>query len=769
MSELLAKSPRGSRRLSLEQHVADTEQAAAMLFRPGTRWSASFLRFFKIGSEFLTRFLLNLRIAALLHDIGKANLDLQAILASWASLRQSLRHEHLSALVLADPRMDAWLAGNALLDRDVIVAAVLSHHLKASEDGDWQVLQPRSAHPTRLLFNHVEVRRVLQRVASAASLTSCDLTFPDEYDHPDWADAWDALWQRAALFGKALKRDPERHRLCLAVKAGLIVADSVASGLFRVDCQMSDWIDEVAHAAHLAEDQIDTEVLQPRIRELSSKKPFAYQRFQEGAASIGRRALLLAGCGSGKTLAAWRWADAVARDEEIGRVVFLYPTRGTATEGFRDYVGHAPEGRAALVHAAARYELQGMRANPPDLPTSLIGKNFVPDETEQRLFALGLWSKRYFSATVDQFLAFMEHSYSSLCLLPALADSAVVFDEIHSYDKTMWNALIAFLDRFDLPVLCMTATLPPDRRAELQRRLRTYPDSSDRRLLEDLEAAETRPRYRLEDVTKENAVVDAVAAVRAGSRVLWVVNTVARCQRLAVRLRDEFGLKPLVYHSRFRLEDRQRRHRDTVDAFRTSSSSPNPAIAVTTQVCEMSLDLDADMLVTEHAPVTSLVQRFGRANRHPRESPEFRAELRTYAPDDIRPYERADIEAGRALLASLACREISQRDLADGIEQYAPAGRDASGASRFLDGGFFATPGSLRDEDGSGTVAVLDSDVDRYATLAERREPTDGLRLNVPRKWARHSDDPRLPSWLAVASGARYDEWLGFLVDEEAR
>jgi CRISPR-associated endonuclease/helicase Cas3 len=410
-----------------------------------------------------------------------------------------------------------------------------------------------------------------------------------------------------------------------------------------------------------------------------------------------------------------------------------------------------------------------MRTNPPELPPSLVGKKFVPDEAQERLFALGLWSKRYFAATVDQFLAFMEHGYGSLCLLPALADSAVVFDEVHSYDKTMWNALITFLDRFDLPVLCMTATLQPDRHAELERRLRAYPDAGDRLRLADLEAAETRPRYRLKDVTKEVAVVDAVAAVRAGCRVLWVVNTVARCQKLAMRLRDEFGLKPIVYHSRFTLEDRQRRHRDTVDAFRSSSSDSSPAIAITTQVCEMSLDLDADVLVTEHAPVSSLVQRFGRANRDPGRSPEFRAELRTYAPDDVRPYERADIDAGRALLASLAGREISQRDLANGIEVHAPAGRDASGASRFIDGGFFATPGSLRDEDGSGQVTVLDSDIARYVALAEAREPTDGLHLNVPRKWARPSDDPRLPSWLAIAPGERYNEWLGFLVDEEAR
>jgi CRISPR-associated endonuclease/helicase Cas3 len=462
----------------------------------------------------------------------------------------------------------------------------------------------------------------------------------------------------------------------------------------------------------------------------------------------------------------------VSQEEEIGRVIFLYPTRGTATEGFRDYVAHAPEGDAALVHGTSAYELAGMMENPSESPASLKGKNVLVDDAEARLFALGLWSKRYFSATVDQFLGFIENGYRGLCLLPALADAAVVFDEIHSYDPKMWNALVTFLERFDVPVLCMTATLPPARRQQLEGRcgLRSYPNASEMHELSDLAAKESCPRYRLASTTREQAVDVAVAAVQAGQRVLWVVNTVRRCQETARELKRELSaeLTVGVYHSRFRLADRQRRHRETIDAFRAPmAGEPTPSIAVTTQVCEMSLDLDADVLITEHAPISSLVKRFGRANRHLRRGAFFRATLLTYAPESAAPYDKKDLQAASSFLAELTGRDVSQQDLAAGLEKHARSERDASGSTAFVDGGYFAVSGELRDSDDTGASVILDGDIDRFKQLRKRGEPTDGLQLTVPKKHARSAEGTGLPIGLKTADSSRYDPWLGFIVDDE--
>ena len=70
-NELPAKStPKGTTRsLSLEQHLVDTEEAAALLFSADYRIGRNFRRFFQISEEDHPRFLLHVRIAGLLHDL----------------------------------------------------------------------------------------------------------------------------------------------------------------------------------------------------------------------------------------------------------------------------------------------------------------------------------------------------------------------------------------------------------------------------------------------------------------------------------------------------------------------------------------------------------------------------------------------------------------------------------------------------------------------------------------------------------------------------
>jgi CRISPR-associated endonuclease/helicase Cas3 len=561
-----------------------------------------------------------------------------------------------------------------------------------------------------------------------------------------------------------MRHDKERRALLLAVKAGVIVADAASSGLVREGHAIEEWIEDTVHGAPIDHNDISEAIIHPRIKQIvQQRETFAFHPFQQNIVTQGPRVLLLAACAAGKTLAAWKWAEAQACAHEIGKVIFLYPTRGTATEGFRDYVGWAPETEGALVHGTARYELEAMLANPSE---ATKGKLHALTETEERLFALGLWSRRYFSATVDQFLGFMEHSYTGLCLLPVLADSAVIIDEVHSFDRHMFNNLVAFLQAFDMPVLCMTATLPPARREALvQAGLTVYPNLQAPGVLRALEAQEKHPRYHHQALSDtNNALQQAVSAYSKGERVLWVVNTVKRCQQVALMLDRELGVKVLSYHSRFRLCDRQRIHGQTVAAFQQDGAA---TIAVTTQVCEMSLDLDADVLITEVARVPSLVQRFGRANRHLARGRDFRARLYTYEPESAMPYMREELQIARAFLADLGTGDVSQRKMAELLETHALHESQADGSARFLEGGYFATPGVFRDVDDFTTPCILDSDLERVQGLLAEHKPYDGYIVGVPHKMvADRTNNPSwLPKFLGVTSADCYDRDRGFVAE----
>jgi CRISPR-associated endonuclease/helicase Cas3 len=89
--------------------------------------------------------------------------------------------------------------------------------------------------------------------------------------------------------------------------------------------KIKEWIEEVVHTTPIGGYDISDAIIAPRIRQISKKKPFTFHSFQEHIVTQGSRVLLLAACAAGKTLAAWKWAEAQARAHDIGKVIFLYP------------------------------------------------------------------------------------------------------------------------------------------------------------------------------------------------------------------------------------------------------------------------------------------------------------------------------------------------------------------------------------------------------------------------------------------------------------
>lgn len=761
--ELLAKDLKYGK-LTLEQHLIDTEKAVLAIFKD--RILKNWCSFFKMKDE--NKFLICLRIAALFHDIGKANAEFDTLVKGKKQFKQTLRHEWISALILHTPHTKEWLDNSNIgLDLDAITAAVLCHHLQASlkKKGYIDAFGRSRTNSTEveLYLDNPQVQEIFKRISKIANIDiSLDFSsLPKKWisGNTFWETTYSNIRDAADKFALDIEDEPELRSLTLALKAGLIAADSVASGIFRV--QNSDaieqWVNDTLHQRAITPDEIEEKILQPRYQQIEKKtgKHFKLKYFQEKATNLNSRLLLLSGCGTGKTIFAYKWQQGVLRQKEIGRVIFLYPTRGTATEGFKDYISWAPETEASLLTGTATYELRDMLENPQE---STNNKDFT---TEERLYALGFWGKRFFSATVDQFLSFLTHNYSGIVLLPVLADSVVVIDEVHSFSKAMFDNLVSFLEHFNIPVLCMTATLPPSRKKQLIKKgLAVFP-TEDRSELEELEELEKRPRYIIHSCDYDRAYLQAIAAFNdpEPKRVLWVVNTVCRCRQVANDLEVSLNTEVLTYHSRFTLEDRKERHKETVKAFQGDKER---IIAVTTQVCEMSLDLDADILITELAPISSLVQRFGRSNRHGLIE---HAQIWVYEPQKILPYHKEDLETARLFLTEIL-GEASQKNLAEKLEKYSLKERDADGGSYFVDGGYWATSEPFRETEDYSVNAILDQDIEIFLKLQESKNPNmEGLILPVPKKYADFNSENRpakLPKYLAIASSKLYCKKRGF-------
>jgi CRISPR-associated endonuclease/helicase Cas3 len=785
-------------KIELLQHTRDVVEAGDALFGSAelpTRLGECWLRFFKLPRDQWTRFYWNLLAAELLHDWGKANDGMQRVLTGNGKGEQAIRHEHFSALLIAYPEVWTWLGRKPELDREVILSAVLTHHLKASGD-DTNLYAFGSLGNGKRQFKSLHTEDEFHQLVRETARRLNIIPGPDLSDVPvDWAI------KNIEPERKRIKRclntlrmalddgDAPRRRLLHAIRAALIAADAAGSGLRRTGQTIPEWVCGTLDESKTWDaSAVREKVIEPRMRQVEALRgeKFKWNDFQDHCADPDRvppRALLLAPCGSGKTLAAWRWIEQQAK-RRVGHVLFLYPTRATATEGFRDYVSWAPEAEVSLMHGTSEFDLERIFDNAPD-EDDRKKRVYTRSEAEDRLFALGYWGRRAFSATVDQFLAFLQYGYGPVCMLPVLSDSVVVIDEVHSFDNKMFSALKAFLNEFDVPVLCMTATLPTNRRDELVRGcgLKAYPDGE---LPPDLKEVAERPRYRLRRVSSRKEAETAVRdALGANKRVLWVVNQVKRAHAVVAAFVPQLPAEgvPLVteidgravpvicYHSRFKLDNRVTQHKATMKALKDSPRG-EPALGLTTQVCEMSLDIDVDLLVTEDCPVTALVQRMGRCNRAQTPRPlGLAGDVLVYKPDDDAPYLKksgSDPLAGlEAFLNLVDGRDLSQDDLEANLRKVDPPPTPGYALSMFLESGPYALAGEeeFRDSEEFNRPCVLPGEVDKYNRAKRSDQP--GFVVPVPWKHAKgrdleKPDHKRLPAYLGVASDGHYHHAVGF-------
>lgn len=401
----------------------------------------------------------------------------------------------------------------------------------------------------------------------------------------------------------------------------------------------------------------------PSFREIFDETPYPAQEVT--SAFSGQLVILESETGSGKTEAAlYRFARLFAAGTVDG-LYFALPTRTAAVQIHRR-VGEFMEkywGRVQPpnVLAVPGYLEEDDKGSLPAASDSLDG----PEQDERRK---PVWAsehpKRYFSAlvsvgTIDQALLAalrVKHSHLRAAMLMR---HLLVVDEVHASDPYMRGLLLQLL-RDHLAAgghaLLLSATLGAEVRdayltAATGERLqdlapvpidraiaRTYPlvtATNGRRLEEKCVSSETREKcvrvQQLPAMDDAEAIARlALEAARAGAKVLVVRNSVVGAIEVQLALEHAARGEPselaylfqlagrsTLHHGRFAREDR-RALDGAVERWLGKSRSAGGMVVVGTQTLEQSLDIDADMLVTDLCPVDVLLQRIGRLHRHQR-------------------------------------------------------------------------------------------------------------------------------------------------------
>ncbi|MCI0447582.1 CRISPR-associated helicase Cas3' [bacterium] len=214
--------------------------------------------------------------------------------------------------------------------------------------------------------------------------------------------------------------------------------------------------------------------------------------------------------------------------------------------------------------------------------------------------------------------AFQLKGYETL--LADFAGAAFIFDEVHCYEPDRMAMILEFTrylhERFKSKFLFMSATLP----TMIQNHLRNVLNTSSI-IVASSELQKECSRHIVHVVEGDlQGSLDQMANFFAhGKSVLVVCNTVKRAQQAYLRLKEITSTEDIVLiHGRFNARDRLEKERIIKTATGLDSPLRHPIIVVSTQVVEVSLNIDLDVLFSDPAPLEALFQRLGRINRKKR-------------------------------------------------------------------------------------------------------------------------------------------------------
>lgn len=546
--------------------------------------------------------------ACFLHDFGKAARGFQERLRGGDKWPH--RHEVLSLAFLD------WIA-DALSEEEQrwVAAAIVSHH-KDADEISLMYMDPRDPADEPLTERVAEIGEEAI-MGLWRWLKECSDSWIDALDlrgtgirSPSLSPQADAVrsireqgaarvryWLRTyRRWVKTLNRSGERSLVIgtLALRGHLVSADHMASA----------HTDKFPPSLPAHPDDL--------MARLQIGNLYEHQKM---CAATHGSAVLIAPTGSGKTESALLWACAQAEGERpVPRLFYTLPYQASMNAMYERLNEKAFPGQVGLEHSRSIL--------------ALYRHWLDEDYTPQQAARAAKWSKNlaqlnYFPVRVLSPYQILKAPYRLKGYEALLSDcfhSVFILDEVHAYEAARLAMILATVkylrEQFGARFFVMSATLPGLLQARLADALGEY---ASIRATPELFAQFRRHRLQLidGDLLTDQWLAHIAEVSLKGQSVLVCCNTVKRTQQLYEEMRRRLQGKAgiILLHGRFNGKDRLEKERVVRAATGSQSPERKPIVLVATQVIEVSLDIDLDVIYTDPAPLEALIQRFGRVNR----------------------------------------------------------------------------------------------------------------------------------------------------------
>ena len=325
--------------------------------------------------------------------------------------------------------------------------------------------------------------------------------------------------------------------------------------------------------------------------------------------------ILRAPTGAGKTDAALLWAQHQIKSNRADRVVFAMPTRFTANALSISKVEDLSA--IGLYHSSAWYKRRAGQADLSEDDNKLIDKE---QELARKL------EMPCVVTTIDHLcLCLTGTREDHHAIFFGLSNSCVVIDESDFYDEfTQANIvlLLRVLKVLKVPALLMSATVPESARVLYQKSGFNIPpifeDKTDYEIV----------RWQIVKygkAEKPDNVAELLQRALDGEPLIIYANTVKRAQAYYQWFKDKTSesnsklrAKDVVlYHSRFIEPHKLKKEAKLLRMLGKKAWRRNwqHGVAILTQIGEISVNISADMMISDLCPLDRLAQRAGRLSR----------------------------------------------------------------------------------------------------------------------------------------------------------